>query len=256
MEIKTFKKLKDNRYKIIFDNEENIVLYDDIIVEYNLLVNKEIDDQKLKEILEKNSKKEAYYLALKLISTKMRTQKEITKYLERKEFNNETIEEVIKQLYKERYLSDERYIKAFMSDKVKLTDKGPLKIKDDLVKLGFREEVVRHYLMNYTDEIWSEKINKYIVKKRKTNEKMSATMLKHKIIHDLLEKGHYKDLVKEIIETYEFRNSEELLRKEYKKIRSKLEEKYEGPELNFYLKVKLIRKGYTSEEIERFGNEE
>ena len=39
MKIKTFKKHNNNKYKIVFDNEESVILYDDIIIKYNLLTN-------------------------------------------------------------------------------------------------------------------------------------------------------------------------------------------------------------------------
>ena len=98
MKIKSFKKEKNNKYKIIFENGEDIVLYDDVIVKYNLLVNKTFDTNKLEEIIKYNSNLDAYYLALKYISKKMRTKLEIRKYLEKKDIDSKTIDETINKL--------------------------------------------------------------------------------------------------------------------------------------------------------------
>ena len=81
MKIETFKKLKDNKYKIIFENSDEISLYDDIIVKYNLLANKNLEEKNLKEIILENNKMDAYYLAIKALNKKMRTKKEIYKIL-------------------------------------------------------------------------------------------------------------------------------------------------------------------------------
>ena len=61
MKIEKFTKLKDNRYKILFDDEQVITLYDDVIVKYNLLVNKVMDNNKFKEVTEYNDSLDAYY---------------------------------------------------------------------------------------------------------------------------------------------------------------------------------------------------
>ena len=44
MQIDKFKKDKNNLYKIYFTNGDNVLLYDDVIVKYNLLVNKVLND--------------------------------------------------------------------------------------------------------------------------------------------------------------------------------------------------------------------
>lgn len=255
MEIKTFKKLKDNRYKLTMDNGECVILFDDIIIEYNLLISKVIDEEILKEIIKANDKKEAYYVAVKMLSNKMRTRKEITKQLKKHDYDDKTIEEVIKRLYQERYLSDSRYINAYINDQLNLTDKGPIKITKELVALGFREEIIRDYLSKLGDEIWEVKINKIIEKKMKLTTNLSAYSLRHKIIVDLINKGHYKDLIMNLIDNYEFKENEETLKKEFNKIKNKLEAKYEGHELRFFLRAKLLNKGFTSEDIERLLNE-
>ena len=82
MKISKYTKLKDNRYSVKID-DLTIKLYDDVIVKYELLRLKEIDESLFKEITEYNDKLEAYYKSLKYITRKLRTEKEIYKYLEK-----------------------------------------------------------------------------------------------------------------------------------------------------------------------------
>ena len=53
MKIKKISKKKNNLYEITLDNKETINLYDDIILKYNLLLTKEIND--LENIINDNS---------------------------------------------------------------------------------------------------------------------------------------------------------------------------------------------------------
>ena len=78
MNIKKYKKLKDNRYQITLDNLEQIILYDDIILKYNLLLTKKIkNEEQLEEIKKDNDSLECYYKAIHYLSYKMRCKKEI-----------------------------------------------------------------------------------------------------------------------------------------------------------------------------------
>ena len=55
MKIEKFKKDKGNTYKVYFDDDTIIDLYDDVIVKYNLLSNKEMDLDLFNEITDYNT---------------------------------------------------------------------------------------------------------------------------------------------------------------------------------------------------------
>ena len=79
MEIKKYKKDKNNTYKVYIDDEV-VALYDDVIIKYNLLLKKEIDKDKFIEITEYNDFLNGYYKSIKYINKKLRTELEIRKY--------------------------------------------------------------------------------------------------------------------------------------------------------------------------------
>lgn len=256
MKIKTLKKHNNNKYKIVFDNEESVILYDDIIVKHNLLTNNDLNEKLIEDIVKENGKMDAYYSALKSLSGKMRTKKEIYKYLKTRKHDEQTIIEVIKRLYQENYMNDRRYIKAYVNDQLNLTDKGPNKMKRELIDLGFKESYIKDFVDVIDDDVWIERMDKIITKKLKLFTNLSAYNKKMKIINDLVIKGYYRDLIVDVIENYEFKNNPEAIMADYKKILKRLENKYEGYELRFHLKAKLMSKGYTSAEIEQVLEEE
>lgn len=250
MKIESFKKLKDNKYEVNFDNKDSITLYDDVIVYYNLLVNKEMDKNKYLKIIKYNNQLEAYYLSLKFLNKKMRTEKEIKNMLEKKDYDIDVINKTIEKLTKDNYLDKDRYIDTYIKDQINLKDIGPNKIKVNLKELGFTEEFIDTYLENINKDIWDEKIDKYINKKMKCSTNLSAARLKEKIVDYLATKGFYKSQIMEILDNYEFITDKDVLIKEYNKIKRKLESKYQDNELEFRIKSKLYSKGFKNSEIE------
>ena len=127
MKVGKYTKLKSNKYSVEIDGI-SVKLYDDVIVKYELLRIKEINDKLFKEITEYNDKLEAYYKSLKYITKKLRTEKEIYKYLE-KDYDKKTILETIDKLKNSGYLNKELYLKCYISDQVNMNLVGPNKIK-------------------------------------------------------------------------------------------------------------------------------
>ena len=242
MKIKTFKKKRSNLYELTLDNNSKINLYDDIIIQYNLLITKEILDKDFQEILQENNKIESYNIALKYINSKLRTEKEIKKKLQN--YNKESVTYTINRLKKEGYLNDQIYIKAYINDEINLKLIGPQKIIFNLKKLGFKEKDILEYLETFDDSIWLNKIDKYMTKKINTNHNLSSIMLKQKILTDLINRGFSKEMILSLLDNRDILDNEEIYLKEYHKLYKKLSSKYEGEGLEWQIKMQLHRKGF------------
>ena len=55
---------------------------------------------------------------------------------------------------------------------------GPYKILYNLKKLGFDDVSINNYLLTIEDDIWFNKLRKYIQKKINNNKNLSAKMFK------------------------------------------------------------------------------
>jgi len=121
---------------------------------------------------------------------------------------------------------------------------GQNKILFDLKKMGFKEEDILSYLNTFEKDIWLNKINKYITKKMNSNHTLSATILKQKIFNELQTKGFYKDDINLMINEFDFIDNDLIKEKEYNKIKNKLSKKYHGEELEYRIKIGLLKKGF------------
>lgn len=247
MKIQSYKKTKSNIYEVTLDNNETIKFYDDIILKYELLINSSIDEKKLETILNDNNQREAYYIALKYISIKMRSKKEIVEYLKRKNFETSSINYAVKKLYEDNYLNDKDYIKAYITDAINLTSHGPNHIFFSLKKLGLKDDDIDNELSKIKSGVWIDKIDSIIDKKYKTN-KYGINLFKKKITAYLIQDGYSTDLINDVLSTKTFDENNNI-DVETQKILRKLSQKYQGDELFFHLKAKLYSKGFTHEEI-------
>lgn len=245
MEIKKYKKLKNNIYELELDNDLKVRLYDDVIVKYDLLLKKKISDNELKEIIKFNDELESYYLALKFISKKLRCEKEVIEYLKKYNYDNNIIEKTINRLKKYNYLNREEYIKSFINDKYNFSSDGPNKIKRKLNELGFTDDEINPYI----DKDYQAKIEKIIDKKVKNNHKLSNNMLKQNINNYLINLGYSKEMFIDYLNKININNKDYIL-KDLDKLIKKYKNKYSDKELRYVIKNKLFIKGYNVEEIE------
>lgn len=251
MEIKKFKKLKNNIYELELDNGSLVKLYDDVIVKYSLLINKIIDNKLLDEITNYNTSLDAYYLSLKYISKKLRCEKEIEKYLTKLEFNKDVIDKTISKLNKDGYLKHDIYIKSYINDIYNFNNYGPDRIIFNLRELGFNLNEIEPYL---EDKDFRSKAIKIIDKKVKANHKLSNYMLKQHISNYLINLGYSKDVFYDYLDNIKI-NNKDILVKEASNYIKKYSKKYENKELLYFVKDKLYKKGYNSVEIDEVLNE-
>lgn len=250
MKILKYRKGKGNEYKIITDKDE-YKLYDDIIIKYELLLKKDIDDKDFTKILEENKLFSAYYDALKLINTKLRTEKEIKVLLKKKEYNYKEIDYAIKRLDKEGYLNHKVYIEAFIHDMLNLYLIGEDKILKDLVNLGFEEKEIRLYLDKIDKDIYKDKIDKYINKKLKANKK-SEIEFKRKFLGELINKGFSKNDIMIFLENTNVVEDEEVTRRLIIKLYNKYIKKYDYNTVKLKIRNYLYQKGYKDIDIDKY----
>ena len=93
MKIIKYVKVGKNKYRVFFANGKNLVLYEDIILKFDLLLKKEVKD--LSTLISENDKYALYDKTLSYINKKLRSEKEIRKYLEKYTPDLNIIEEII-----------------------------------------------------------------------------------------------------------------------------------------------------------------
>ncbi len=240
MYINKYKKIGKNKYKVYLERQE-LTLYEDIILKYDLLLKKDITLEELDEIVKDNREYEAYDNALNYIETRMRSKKELKTYLKRKEYDDKLIKKVLTKIEELGLLDETSYIKAYINDKITLSNDGPYKIKRNLLEQDFKEEDIDNYLYSIDEEIWKEKINKLIDKKKSIMQNKSYYMFINKMKEYLFNLGYDNEQIDDYLSKIEY--SSNALENDYNKALKKY--KNDTNKIINY----LLRKGYNYEEI-------
>lgn len=246
MKIEKIKKT-GTKYKIIFDDDSVLKTYDDVIINNGLLYNKNINSDILNKLNIDTNYYDIYYKTVNYITKKLRSEKEINLFIDKNNVNEKDKKEVINKLKEIGLINDVNFVKAYISDRINLSNDGPYKIKKELLEHDISEEIIDEYILKIDNNYLKEKLDK-LINKKAVSSKYSGYILKQKIINDFNNLGYSKDMISEIFDSLEV-NKTTLLKKEYDKLYKKLSIKYSGKELENKIKSKLYQKGFTMDEI-------
>ena len=204
MQIVKYEFTKKNKYNVYLSNGEVLNLQEQVITENEIMLKKEMSQELYNKLVRDNKIYELMEMAVKYISVRLRSIKEVKDYLLKKGGSNNEVEDAVQKLIESGYLDDDRFTKAFIKDKLKFTTIGDYKIKMQLNKLGVSTSIIEDNMNKIDEHIIEEKIKKIIEKDKKTNKKYSGQILKNKIYNHLLNQGYSQEKVITIINTYDF----------------------------------------------------
>lgn len=248
MKIIKYQKQKDGQYLLQLENGLEVLTYEELILKYELLIKKHIDEEDLKLLEEENKTYELYFLVLGYLKTKMRSIQEVRSYLGNKGYSNLKVNTVVEMLRKQGYLNDAIYAKAFFHDRLAFSQDGPLKIRQALEKLEVTESEITDILSEYNEELEEERIKKLVTKQIRSNHTKSIQAIKQKIYYNLLNLGYSSFLIEKTLSSVEENpeSSHEIYQKEYQKLERKLSRKYQGKELEYQIRQKMYQKGFRN----------
>ncbi len=249
MKVEKVKKLKNGKYKIIFDNDSSLITYDDIIINNMLFDGKKVDNAILSNISIDNAFYDVYNKLVKMISVKWRSQKEIVAYMEKNDVSVKDQAKIIDKLLKNGLLNDTRYANCYALDAINLSKNGPYKIRQNLEEQGIPEDIINETIANIDYEEIGNNLKIIIEKKVRLNHKHSSFQLKTKLYNELISLGYdAKDINDNLNKMV--KSDSTIAKKEYDRLYKKYSKKYSGNELNYKIKQTLYQKGFNYSEIE------
>ena len=249
MNIEKIEKLKNNKYNVYIDGEK-ITTYDNVILENNILYKKQIDNEIYKTILSETLYYSIYNKVVNYILKKRRSEKEIMEYLKKFDLLDFQIDKMIKKLKNINLINDIEYCRAYINDKVYLSNFGINKIKNELINQDIELFIIEEELNKIDKNVFNTRVEKMIIKKIKANKKYSMIHLKQKILNDFLKLGYEKKLILEILDD-NLKEDSSILETEFNKLYIKLARKYKGFELNKKIEQKLLLKGFNLSDIKQ-----
>jgi len=189
MKVKKITVMNKNVYKVQIERK-HYIFYEPIIVKYNIFKDKEFSKEEIKEMVEENKLEKIINNILYYLNLKMRTKKEVFERLEKYKINDLEKEKIIKGLEDKKYLNDENYTKIYINSKLRMTNWGPLKIKEKLKIKGIESEIINKEINNISKKDVKIKLKRIVIKRNKTKEKT-----KEKLYVYLTNLGYPKEMI-------------------------------------------------------------
>lgn len=202
-------KLNPHRFNIFLDSSFAFGADEDLIVEYRLLVGKEISQELLEKILFDAEVGKLMERLYRLSSDRMHSEKEIKDYLKRLSFKRKVkaqdeisdivISKTIEKAKKKGITDDEQFARSWMESRSKKY--GPQKIKQELFQKGIDrkiiDEVIGSWLMVHGKPDIATEI---LEKKIKLWKNLKPFEVRKKAYEYLLRRGFDYEVIKKIIE--------------------------------------------------------
>ncbi|UOE94979.1 recombination regulator RecX [Alkalihalobacillus sp. LMS39] len=251
------------RYSIFINRgqgeEYGFSVEEDVLISQGLQKGLEIDEDKLQQVLYEDQIRKAYNMAIQYLSYRLRTVKELTGYLHKKEYEADIITNVVERIKQHGYVNDLEFAEMFVRTRMSTSDKGPIVIRQELLQKGVAEEWIEQSLQQYSFLDQVEKVLTIIRKKEKQTSKESKQQQKQKIFTYIIAKGFSRDSIETAWKQLEPDEEEKQKEKEALQFQGEKAlrkyKQYQGREKNMKIKQWLYRKGFSVYDIDLFLEE-
>lgn len=199
------------RRNLFADGEFLVGVSAETLVKFGIRTGDEIGEDKLMALQATEELQGAKSVALRFLTRRQRTEKEIRDKLREKEFADEEIHQTIEHLKNLNYLDDEKFARDYIRHQLVLRPKGRLVLKQKLLLLGVKKETVDAALNESFQEISQEAAaleaaKKFIKKSSKSRDdppsaRYDPRKAKQKLAAFLTRRGFTWDVVSPILKT-------------------------------------------------------
>ncbi|MGM0123831.1 regulatory protein [Enterococcus sp. AZ194] len=245
-------------YNVQLSEGEDLRVSEDILVRYRLLKGQEISEQTIEEIRKSGGYDYGLQMAMNYLSYQLRTEKEIRTYLKDKEIQRDDRDKIVNKLKELTLIDDLIYGESYVRTQVRISDKGPQTITQQLKLKGLKPEQIEQALSLYPKEAQIEIAHRTAEKSLKKIHGKSQKETLQKVRQTLMQKGFSSDIISIAMEMLEFEKDEE---EEYAVLVQQADKlwrrhaRLEASKRNQKIKQSLFQKGYSFDDIQRYLDE-
>ncbi len=191
---------RGKKFVVHFEEGTDILLTREVIVDFGLRRNDELDAARVREITEAQSYHDAYAAAIRLLNYRMRTEKEIARRLEKKGFPAQIAERVIQKLSGFGLLNDSAFADAYIADRCASKPVGKRELVQRLREKGLSKETISGALASVeSDEKQYELACAAAEKKMRSLSRYAAKEKQEKLVAFLMRRGFEWTVVRKVV---------------------------------------------------------
>ena len=194
--IKTQKKRQ--RFNIYLDGKFSFALSAIALAKADLKVDQEISEKEIKVLKAKDVKDKLYDQALRFLSYRPRSEKEIRDYLVKKGANQKINRAIIAKLKKQNLINDQAFTQWWIDQRSRFRSKGKWALLMELLQKGIKKEVIEASLFSDQQELVLAK--KAARKKMKAYHNLESVERRQKMTGFLNRRGFSWETIKKALE--------------------------------------------------------
>ncbi|NBI27436.1 regulatory protein RecX [Chengkuizengella marina] len=191
-----------NRYNIYVNDRYVLSVHEDILVKHRLLKGEEINETKIKRVVEDEELQIIQRQAIRMISRRVKSRYELKQKLSDKGYEENLIDLTLDQLEKTKYIDDYSYALNLANHRIKYQKKGLKWIEQELSQKGI-SKVTMNQVIQELDKELEFKAAYQLAKKRWDLQSGQPTKKKSKISSFLMRRGFDYSLIRNIIDKIE-----------------------------------------------------
>lgn len=250
--------LKNNLYECVLKSDNNEITFElpeTIINRYGLYKGKVIEREEFDALNDYEKVSGAYARALKFLTVKDYTRKQIIEKLNRLDlYDDIQIDMTVNLLTEKNLINDEEYAIDYLQRASKL-GLGIHKAIANLRMKGIDEEIIEKHRDAYGEEQEYQAALEIVEKAYRNNSKKSRAAMIDAISDKLYLKGFSSAVITKVMSSFDFYTNdeleEELILKEFDKAFKRYGQKYDGRQLYNKIYVYLMRKGFDYQLIKQ-----
>jgi len=192
---------KRKRVNIFIDEKFAFGLDLETLSKYNLQVDQEISQKEIKEIIKEEELLKVYDKALRFLSFRPRSEKEIKDYLKKKKIGEETQKMVLKKLKKANFLDDREFTLWWIEQRMTFRPSGKRLLEYELRKKGVDKEIIEESFAPRLYPSFEFKMALKAAKKKLSSyQKLPSLELRKKMTAFLARRGFSWEVIKEVVD--------------------------------------------------------
>lgn len=185
---------KKDRLSVYIDGKFSFTISEEDYISLNLYENTEISQETVDYIKSKLNFSKAKSLAVRYLSMKLRTEKEVYMRLQEEGFDSECIEAVIEELKAIGYINNKLYAQKYVFDRSKLKPMSRRLMKLELLSKDIPEDIVNEVLEDYKVE--DHFVAENLLKRKFGKYDLTDEKIKRKAYMFLLHRGFSNEIIR------------------------------------------------------------
>ena len=189
---------KRKRFNIYLDGEFAFGVSDKILVKAGLAVNGRISEKEIEKLKKQDQQGGLYDQALRFLSYRPRSEKEVRDYLQKKGGPIGTTEGIISELKKQDLIDDRAFTEWWLEQRKTFRPRGKFALMMELKQKGIDEELIKDALERLIDE--ASLVKRLIEKRAKNYKNLDQRSFRRKMIGFLARRGFNWPIIQKVLE--------------------------------------------------------